>query len=297
MCRLPFIIFGLMGVAISLMTAESVPGQSQPSANQGDQPNRIVIEYGIPVDASLQDLYQIMKIKGSLEKIQKILSPLRLPEELMVKTAECRKVDAWYRRENSRPTVTICYELVKHILDSLPKVTTAGITPDDAKIGQVLWLTLHEVAHATFDIFQVPIFGHVEDAADNFATYVMLQFADSRRLIGGAAWAWSAYVKEYKSNPVVQVRLATFASDHGQPQERFYNLLCLAFGSNPVRFADLVQEGYLPAARARNCKFDYQAIAQAFHKEVTPHIDLELAKGVLDADWLRGPVLRPERDK
>ena len=30
----------------------------------------------------------------------------------------------------------------------------------------------------------------------------------------------------------MQTRLAAFASDHGLPQERFYNLLCLAFGAN-----------------------------------------------------------------
>jgi hypothetical protein len=220
---------------------------------------------------------------------------LRLPEELTVKTAECGKVDAWYRRENSKPAVTICYELLKSILESLPKETTAaGITPDDAKIGQVLWLTLHEVGHAMFDIFKVPIFGHEEDAADNFATYIMLQFAEARNLIGGAAWAWSAYMHDYKRNPVVQVRLASFAGHHGLPQERFYNLLCLAFGSDPLGFADLAQEGYLPPTRAPNCQYEYNAMADAFHKEITPHIDWDLAKRVREANWLPGPVLRAE---
>jgi len=267
--------------------------QSPLPVSQADQPNRVAIEYVAPKNPELRDLYEVLKIKASLERIQKILSPLRLPEELTVKTAECGKVDAWYRRESSKPTVTICYELLKSILDSLPKETTAaGITPDDAKIGQVLWLTLHEVGHATFDIFKVAIFGHEEDAADNFATYVMLQFAEARQLIGGAAWAWSAYMHDYKRNPVVQVRLAGFASDHGQPQERFYNLLCLAFGSDPALFADLTQEGYLPPTRAGNCRFEYLKMAEAFHKEITPHIDLELAKRVTGANWLPGPVLR-----
>ena len=271
--------------------------QSQPTVTQGDQPNRVVIEYVAPKDGDLQNLYEVLKIRGALEKIQKILRPLRLREELVVKTAECGKVDAWYRRDNSKPTVTICYELLKSILDSLPKETTAGITPDDAKIGQVLWLTLHEVGHATFDIFKVPIFGHEEDAADNFATYIMLQFVDARRLIGGAAWAWSAYMHDYKRNPVVQVRLAGFAGDHGLPQERFYNLLCLAFGSDPILFADLAQEGYLPPTRAPNCQHEYKVMADAFQKEISPHIDWDLAKGVREADWLPGPVLRAEPQK
>lgn len=288
---------GFMIAAVGVIATSFAYAQSRPSPAQNDQPNRVVIEYIAPSDPGLQDLYGALKIHRALERIQKVLSPLRLPVELTVKTAECGKVDAWYRRENLQPTVTICYELLKHILDSLPQETTAGITPEDAKIGQVLWLTLHEVGHANFDIFKVPMFGHEEDAADNFATYIMLQFTDARRLIGGAAWAWSAYMRDYKRNPVVQVRLASFASDHGQPQERFYNLLCLAFGSNPVLFADLAQEGYLPLTRTRGCQYEYNAVADAFHREIVPHIDLELAKGVTEANWFSGPVLRSESQK
>jgi Putative metallopeptidase len=210
-----------------------------------------------------------------------ILSPLRLPEELTVKTMECSKVNAWYSRENSKPTVTVCYELLKHILESLPKEpTSAGFTPEDAAVGQFIWFSLHEVGHAVFDIFNVPIFGNEEDAADNFATYIMLQNqrAETFRLIGGAAWAWWAYMKDYRRNPVVQVRLEGFASDHGLPQERFYNLLCLAYGADPVLFDDLTQVGYLPPTRAPRCKREYAKLADAFHKESSPHIDQEMAK-------------------
>src|SRR5215472_2790837 len=283
---------------VGLICTNSAVGQSQLRVTEAAQTNRITIEYVAPTSSDLHDLYEVLKIRHALERIQKILSPLRLSEELAVKTMECGKINAWYKRENFKPTVTICYELLKHVLDSLPKETSdAGITPDDAKIGQVLWFTLHEVGHATFDIFKIPIFGNEEDAADNFATYIMLQFAEARRLIGGAAWAWAAYMQEYKRNPVVQVRLATFAQSHGQPQERFYNLLCMAYGNNPVRYAILTQEGFLPPARAKNCEHEYKVLAFAFEKEIGPHIDYQLAKGIVEANWLPGPVLRGEPQK
>jgi hypothetical protein len=189
--------------------------------------------------------------------------------------------------------VTVCYEFLKHILDSLPTETTpAGVTPTDAAVGQFVWVTLHEVGHATFDIFDVPIFGHPEDAADDFATYIMLQIgrAQARRLIGGAAWAWRAYLGDYKRDPVVQTRIAAFASDHGLPEERFYNLLCLAFGADPEQFSDL--QNYLPPTRSPNCKWEYQTFAHAFHKEISPHIDQEMVTRVLDPAWLP-PEPRP----
>jgi hypothetical protein len=143
----------------------------------------------------------------------------------------------------------------------------------------------------------VPIFGHPEDAADNFATYTILQFGrgQARRLIGGAAWAWRMYLGDYKRNPLVRKRMADFASDHGLPKERFYDLLCLAFGADPVEFADA--EDYLPTTRSPNCEFEYRTLVNAFHKEISPHIDQEIARRVLDTNWLPDPKLKPVRQK
>ena len=166
--------------------------QSQTSSIAIDQPNRVSIAYVPPESLTLQELYDFLRAHQALERAQEILSPLRLPEELTIKTMERKAINACYKRENFKPTVTICYELLKHILNSLPNETSAaGVTPPDAAVGQFLWATLHEVGHATFDILKVPIFGHPEDAADNFATYVLLQFGQgqARPLIEGAAWA------------------------------------------------------------------------------------------------------------
>jgi Putative metallopeptidase len=206
----------VMGIAA--MLSNLVLAQSQTTVTQSDQPNRVSIAYGQPNNSAFQQLYDLLRERRALERIQEILSPLRAPEQLTIKTTECGAVNSYYKRENFKPTVTICYELLKNILDSLPNETTpAGVTPNDAAVGQFFFVTLHEVGHAAFDILGVPIFGHEEDAADNFATYIMLQFgrAQARRLIGGAAWAWRAYLGDYRRNPVVQTRLAGFASDHG----------------------------------------------------------------------------------
>jgi len=89
---------------------------------------------------------------------------------------------------------------------------------------------------------------------------------------------------DYKRTPVVKTRLAAFASDHGLPQERFYNLLCLAFGANRGGFADF--ESYLPPTRAPNCPREYRTLVNASFKEIRPHIDQEMASRVLDTDWL-----------
>ena len=127
----------------------------------------------------------------------------------------------------------------------------------------------------------------------------MLQFGkdDAKRLIGGAAWAWRGYIADYRTNPVIQEQLVGFASNHGQPQERFYNLMCLAYGADPVTFANLTQEGFLPPTRAQDCKYDYKTLADAFHQEVGPHIDRRMAERVMHSAWLPAPASMPTAQK
>jgi Putative metallopeptidase len=284
-------------VFIPFILANLAAARSQTTATQIDQPNRVSVAYVAPKDPVFQELYDLLRDRRALEKVQEILSPFRLPEELTIKTVECGVVNSWYKRENFKPTVTICYEYLKHILESLPnEATPAGVTPGDAAAGQFFWITFHEVGHAVFDTFNVPIFGHEEDAADNFATHILLQFGreQARRLIGGAAWAWRAYLGDYKRNPMVRKRIAAFADNHGLPEERFYNLLCLAFGADSVQFADA--DDYLPPTRSPNCEYEYRTLANAFHKEISPHIDHEMARRVLDKNWLPEP-LKPIRQK
>ena len=79
------------------------------------------------------------------------------------------------------------------------------------------------------------------------------------------------------------------------PKSAFYNLLCLAFGADPVQFADT--NSYLPPTRLSTCKFEYLTLVNAFHKEISPHIDQEMARRVLDTDWLPDPKAPPAQLK
>jgi hypothetical protein len=284
-------------VVIGALLLNLAAAQSQPTVPQnGGQSDRLSIIYVPPGNSGFQEVYDLLRQHRALEKVKEILSPFRFSEQLTVETTECGGVNSYYQRKNFKPTVTICYEFLKRILELLPNETTpAGLTPPDAAVGQFFSVTFHEVGHAAFDIFNVPIFGHEEDAADNFATFIMLQFGkgQARRLINGAAWAWRAYLGDYQKNPVVQTRLAAFATDHGLPQERFYNLVCLAFGANSQEFADF--ESFLPPARSPNCSHEYQTLVRAFRQEIRPHIDQEQARVVLDTDWLQEVEEKPIR--
>ena len=246
------------------------------------QSRRIGIEYESPKNPEHQHIYEMLKEHRVLEKLQEIFSPFQLPIELTFKTVGCDGVsNAWY----SRPTVTICYEYLAEIQRDMPKEPTpAGVTPADAVLGQFFYAIAHEVGHAMFDLLDIPVLGHQEDAADQFAGYIILQFgkADARRLILGAAHSYNKYVK----NPTVTAPLEAFSDEHGPPAQRYYNLLCLAYGADPVVFADVVDMNYLPRERAKLCRGQYGELSYAFHQLVVPHLNRQLAKKVMDKSWL-----------
>jgi len=256
-----------------------------------DRPNRIRIEYVPPKNPEHQRLYDRIRENRLLEVVQAIFSPFRFPVDLVVKTMGCDgKVNAWYSKDDTGdtgPTLHVCYELLQYLLKTAPnEPTPAGITPRDAIVGQFMaWIT-HEMGHAVYDMYQVPQWGGRERVADLFAAYVMLQFGPerARRLIGGTTYAFKQFMKKYQENPEVQYRLAEFADVHDFPQQRFYNIICMAYGADPKTFAYVAD--ILPKERAGNCKYEYQDFRKAWRSRIMPHIDQQLARQVLDTTWL-----------
>jgi hypothetical protein len=254
------------------------------------QSKRIRIEYVTPKNPPHQPIYDLLRERRALEKLQEIFGAFQLPSDLTLRTIGCDGVsNAWYERS----AVSVCYEYLDEIRRNLPKETTpAGITPTDALVGQFFYVFAHEMGHASFDLLGVPVFGRPEDAADQFATYIMLQFGkdQARSLIVGAAYSY----KKYLQNPNVTAPLTAFSDAHSPPAERFYNLLCMAYGANPALFSDFVKEGYLPKARATGCQREYGEVAYAFYKLILPHLDKDIAKTALQKSWLPDEKARPK---
>jgi hypothetical protein len=273
------------------------PGQAAAPAADAAASDMIRIEYVPPKDPKYLTPYKLVQERGALEMMKKVFAPLRLPVPVTIRTIGCDGVsNAWYQRENDRPTLSICYEYLVEIWNVMPKETAAAmVTAGDAVIGQLFFALAHEFGHAVFDIFDIPVFGREEDAADQFATYIMLQFGDDRahRLITGAAFSYREFIKNHKQKPNVSVPLLTFSSDHGPPEQRFYNMLCLAYGYDAKVFAAVGTE-YLPKSRARNCRYEYVVLRYAYKQLIVPHLDMDLAKTVMDAKWLDDTDRRPQ---
>jgi hypothetical protein len=248
------------------------------------KPDRIDISYGEPQQAQLQPIYKLVRERRLLEKIRDLLRPLRFPHRLFVQTQDCGGIANAFSNDES---VTVCYELLDEYWKNAPQETTlAGITPIDAIIGPTVDVFLHETGHALFQALHIPVFGREEDAADQFSTYVMLRFdkEEARRLVLGSAY-------QYKNDlsPTVTVKLKQFSDEHGVPAQRFFSLLCVAYGADPKLFEDIVSKGFLPEGRAVGCDGEFKQLSFAFNTLIGPYIDKRLARK-LNRRWLPSSI-------
>ena len=272
-----------MAGALAALTAVACVLVPATSANAAPaQTNAIEIAYVPPKNSLHQSIYERLKNRRVLEKLQQLLSPFRLPSVLTVKVEGCDgEINAWYDDD----AVTVCYEYLDYVWQNAFRRTKfEGVAQIDVMMGPVFDVFLHEFGHALFHLLDVPLFGREEDAADQLSAYIMLLFGreEARRLILGTAYAYKLEAED----PDEKITFTRFADEHGPPAQRFYNLLCIAYGADAELFGDLVKKGYLPKGRAEGCEGEYAQVRKAFQTLITPHVDLTLARDVLDRSWL-----------
>ena len=239
---------------------------------------QIQIDYGKPRNPHLEPIYNELKEQRVLEYVRDVLNSFKLPRPLTVKLSDCNGVsNAAYGNDS----IIVCYEYVADILKNASKEQLPiGISDKDTIVGPLVDVFLHEAGHAIFDYLRVPLFGNEEDAADQFSAFIMLQLDKerARRLILGSAYQYRMGVKDRKFT----IATSAFADVHGQPAERFFNVLCMAYGADPELFSDIVTKAYLPRDRAKSCPREYGQVRFAFETLIGPYIDEQLVRVALE---------------
>jgi hypothetical protein len=246
-------------------------------------PGQVRINYETPSDAKFIPIYDALKRRQVLERLQHFLVPLRLPGALTVKLAQC---DAETQPYQSGGPVTICYELVQRIIDVTRQNTKDLNEQTLIADGTFVQAVLHEVALAVFDLLQVPVWGRVDDAADRVAALIMIQFSDQvafTTIIGTAKFF------EYSNRVWTGVDFAELGSPEAQ---RYYNYLCIAYGGDPRTFKFLAPRpgpsvaARLTEHRAPRCGNEYQQVQHAFDLRIMPFVDPQLLVKVRASRWL-----------
>ncbi len=197
--------------------------------------------------------------------IKKLNEKLILPYNVTVTTDDCSVSNAFYVKEQH--TVLICYDLMNTIWQTLNTgYTGTAENANEITLNTIKFVTYHEIAHALIDVYNLSVLGKEEDAADIFATISSIQNTDTEAIISAAVW--SAITSR---EPTV----VAFADTHSLNQQRFFNMLCLLYGSDPSKYAALVTDNLLPAYRAVSCKDEYNKAKESWNNQLGQHFKVK----------------------
>jgi len=124
---------------------------------------------------------------------------------------------------------------------------------------------MHEMEHLLISELQIPVLGREEDAADQlgFMGLFLLQReqheADFYNKLMDVADYWRLEWQNAKGS-ADEVPLW---DSHALDTQRFYNIACLAYGSDPDRLEWVLEVSGQPIERALYCPDEYQQVAQA----------------------------------
>ncbi len=247
-----------------------------------DQIRGILVQ---PQEPRHRPIHEALQERDVLGLVRSILSPLRLPRQLAIEVKGCDgNVDTHY----GDGVVTLCYEYIELLQAHSPKVgTPGGVARNDALFAAIIDTLLHEAGHGVFDLLETPVLGREEDAADFFSAYIMLQLPPEHalRLFEGVAFMFASEARAALQKPF---GINAYAGEHGLAPQRYYNFVCMAYGSAPTVFTQAAIDGGLPLRRHDGCIEEFALLKRAFDKLIGPHIDgamLEKTRAEIRFGW------------
>src|SRR5262249_40095729 len=157
----------------------------------------------------------------------------------------------------------------------------------------------HDVALGVFDMLEIPVWGREEDAADHVAAFLMLQFGTdvARKTVLGTAYFLNRLDNTLRNGGnLLPYDLTYIGGTPPTVRQRYYNILCMAIGSDPVSFAAFVRSAttitdvpeWRCLPRPGEASREYAQVKDAFIKTILdPYVDPELLKKVNATPWLK----------
>jgi hypothetical protein len=135
--------------------------------------------------------------------------------------------------------------------------------------GNLLFVLLHEVGHVQITEMGLPVLGREEDAADGYATIMMLamknEFSDRVLMQAAKGWFYSDRRDRMEKAPLV------FFDSHSLNRQRAYQIVCYMVGSDPEKFARLAEETGLPEDRQSSCQGDFSNAEWSWNRVLKDH--------------------------
>ncbi|MCB1612651.1 MAG: hypothetical protein KDI60_12985 [Xanthomonadales bacterium] len=116
--------------------------------------------------------------------------------------------------------------------------------------GTLRFVMLHELGHGLVDLYQIPVLGREEDAADRFATWWMSPDGAENGTDAVAAVEW--WMASGQQSGLKREQLPWW-DEHGMDEQRGFQIACLLYGADPQIMEPLAARVGLPPERREKC--------------------------------------------
>lgn len=243
----------------------SSTARTTPKARDG----RVTVAYDEPQGEAAVQAREILRA-GGLDGIAKgFTGSFVLPRDVRIHAVN-GSVGPSY--DPSTRTITLSYGFASYVgnllIANFPALQTRQreLGKEWAAVND--FILVHEWGHVLIDLYDLPVLGKEEDAADALATVFMTKFVD-----GGTEYAFDA-AKFFDALSVRQRKLAEndYWDEHSLDKQRAYSIVCGIAGSNQRDYGVIEKAGILGPSRLRSCPAEYEQRVKSWFSLLRTHV-------------------------
>jgi hypothetical protein len=241
-----------------------------PDGGQGGRQGRSeAVDFGdfLPVYSNTVKYAEVEKALRASQSTEKVAQALNevfaLPTNIRIGVQECGQINAYYDG-NSRSIIT-CYELLEELSKRFFDIHKDDKKALEAFTGAYMFIFFHELGHALITVWNLPITGKEEDAVDQLASYILIQMGKAGVMSALDAAVWFGLTGD---DPTMR----HYADEHSLSQQRYFNILCWIYGSDPEYYKNFLTEDLLPKPRAQRCPGEFAQLSKAWEKLLDPFL-------------------------
>ena len=234
-----------------------------------EKTGKVIVKYEEPSDEGGAQAKEILSLGGLDGIAAGFTKSFKLPVDIEFRAVN-GMVGPFY--DPSSRSITYSYGFTNYVANSLisafPELRTnqRELGKQWAAIND--FILIHEWAHALIDVYELPVLGREEDAADALATVFMTDLVE-----GGSEYAFDA-ARFFDVLSARQRELAPedYWDEHSLDKQRAYTIVCAIAGADENDYRIIEEAGILGADRLRRCPAEYEQKSKSWQLLLKPHL-------------------------
>jgi hypothetical protein len=255
--------------------SNSTTPASGASGEQGSTAAAVDVSFAQPTGGQANALgEQILKANRVPFLMNSFAQAFQVPEAITVRGVNGFGGGPFYNPRNN--TITFQYGFANLVIQTMHQLNPQY---SQYRLGTAVgavdsFILAHEFTHALIAIYDLPVLGREEDAADELATLILLKAPQGGKYVFDAAQFWYGLSKSQRVPSI-----SDYADVHSLDLQRAYAMVCDLAGSSKANFQQVAQLKLLPAARLQSCPAEYKQHVDSFEQVLGDHLQGSLSLG------------------